>query len=298
MCPSRLFPGALFRLTLAVIHTSGMGGDARKMARKPPGSVFKRCGCRRGRAGLRLGASCPRLAEDDHGSWFFSLELPRHVGGTRRRIRRGGYTSREEAERALGRLQVTGGRVLTVADWLEIWLATRTRVRDKTLRGYTAHVRLHLVPHLGQVLLAELDVAYLDRAFTALLRQDGVTVATAHRVLATLRSALNTAVREKLIGDSPARYLQLPPARRPHAVVWTPRRVKEWKRTGVRPAVAVDPGADRAVPGLHQRPLAVRRLPPDRAKGTSPRRGRRAALVRHRPGPQDRLHQLADPVHR
>ena len=48
------------------------------MSRKPPGSVFKRCGCRRGKAGLRLGASCPRLPEDDHGSWFFSLELPRH----------------------------------------------------------------------------------------------------------------------------------------------------------------------------------------------------------------------------
>ena len=72
-----------------------------------------------------------------------------------------------------------------------------------------------------------------------LLSQDGVTVATAHRVLATLRSALNAAVREKLIGDNPARYLKLPPARRPHAVVWTPRRVKEWKRTGQRPAVAV-----------------------------------------------------------
>jgi integrase len=134
---------------------------------------------------------------------------------------------------------VAGGRVLTVADWLEIWLATRAHVRDKTLRGYTAHVRLHLVPHLGQVLLAELDTGHLDRAFTALLRQDGVTVATAHRVLATLRSALNTAARENLIADKPVRYLELPPARRPHAVVWTPRRVKEWKRTGVRPAVAV-----------------------------------------------------------
>jgi hypothetical protein len=42
-------------------------------------------------------------------------------------------------------------------------------------------------------------------------RPSGVTVATAHRVLATLRSALNAAVREKLIGDSPARYLKLPP---------------------------------------------------------------------------------------
>src|ERR1700726_1788064 len=103
---------------LAVNSSSFAGGDS-GMSRKPSGSVFKRCGCRRGRAGLRLGASCPHLAEDDHGSWFFSLELPRHVGGLRRRIRRGGYASREEAVRALRRLRVTGGRVLTVADWLE-----------------------------------------------------------------------------------------------------------------------------------------------------------------------------------
>jgi len=66
-----------------------------------------------------------------------------------------------------------------------------------------------------------------------------VTAATAHRVLATLRSALNAAAREKLIADNPGRYLKLPPARRPHAVVWTPRRVKERRRTSVRPAVAV-----------------------------------------------------------
>jgi hypothetical protein len=71
------------------------------------------------------------------------------------------------------------------------------------------------------------------------VRQDGVTVATAHRVLATLRSALNTGVREKLIGDSPGRYLKLPPGQRRRAVVWTPRRVKELRRTGQRPAVAV-----------------------------------------------------------
>jgi hypothetical protein len=147
---SWFFPIPGSGLMLAVNSSSCAGGDS-GMSRKLSWSVFKRCGCRRGRAGLRLGASCLRLAEDDHGSWFFSLELPRHVGGTRRRIRRGGYASREEAERALGRLQVTGGRVLTVADWLEIWLATRAHVRDKTMRGYSAHIRLHLVPHLARV---------------------------------------------------------------------------------------------------------------------------------------------------
>ena len=55
----------------------------------------------------------------------------------------------------------------------------------------------------------------------------------------TLRSALNAAAREKLITDNPARYLQVPAGRRPHAVIWTRRRVREWQRTGDRPPVAV-----------------------------------------------------------
>ena len=84
MWPRGFFPGVGSGLTLAVTHTS-VREEARGMAGKPSGSVFKRRGCRRGRAGLRLGASCPRLAEGEHGSWFFSLELPRHVGGARRR---------------------------------------------------------------------------------------------------------------------------------------------------------------------------------------------------------------------
>jgi hypothetical protein len=38
----------------------------------------------------------------------------------------------------------------------------------------------------------------------------------------------------------------------------------------------VDAGADRAVPGVHQRPQAVRGLSPDRAKGAAARGGGRA----------------------
>jgi hypothetical protein len=31
--------------------------------------------------------SCPRLGEAGHGSWYFSLDLPRHVDEGRRRLR-------------------------------------------------------------------------------------------------------------------------------------------------------------------------------------------------------------------
>jgi len=66
------------------------------------------------------------------------------------------------------------------------------------------------------------------------------------RLFSTLRSALNAAVRERLIRDNPARYLKLPKGRRPSAVVWTKRRVQEWRRTRERPVVAVSTPAQLA----------------------------------------------------
>ena len=130
-----------------------------------------------------------------------------------------------------------GGKGLTVVSWLEEWLS-RARLRDSTRRSYRGHLRNHLRPRLTGVLLADLDVAALERLFTSMI-DDGMTEATARRIYCTLRSALNTALRERLITDNPARYLQVPAGRRPHAVIWTRRRVRDWRRTGKRPAVAV-----------------------------------------------------------
>jgi site-specific recombinase XerD len=87
------------------------------------------------------------------------------------------------------------------------------------------------------VLLGELHIGHLQGAFQRLF-DEGMTAATARRLFSTLRSALNAAVRERLIRDNPARYLKLPEGRRPFAVVWTKRRVKEWRRRrGARAAV-------------------------------------------------------------
>jgi hypothetical protein len=62
--------------------------------------------------------------------------------------------------------------------------------------------------------------------FTAILRGRTAsgrpaTAAMLEHIHAIIRAAVNAAVRERLIGDDPARYVELPPARRPHAVVRT-----------------------------------------------------------------------------
>jgi hypothetical protein len=59
------------------------------------------------------------------------------------------------------------------------------------------------------------------------------------RIRATLRSALNAAIRDGLLRDNPARHIELPSPRRPHAQVWTDHRVAARRERGERSAVAV-----------------------------------------------------------
>ena len=73
------------------------------------------------------------------------LELPAGLEGRRRRIRRGGYPSRQAAVAVLARLRAprpgdTGARMLTGGTgWRTGW-SPRTATAPSTVRGYAAHV--------------------------------------------------------------------------------------------------------------------------------------------------------------
>jgi hypothetical protein len=178
-----------------------------------------------------------------------AVELPTGPSGARRRLRRGGYRTRAEAQRALAGLrQPHLGNpyrvLLSTGQWLVHWLATRLRPRPATLRSYHQHIDQHLIPHLGGIVLRELCLDDVQSAFAVLARTPtrygrARAASTLHRIRATLRVALNAALRRGLIEANPARYLELPPASRPRAVVWTQARVAHWRATGEHPTVAV-----------------------------------------------------------
>jgi integrase len=92
--------------------------------------------------------------------------------------------------------------------------------------------------------LADLTGKRLQACFNLLSRQrtkNGTPIAasTVDRVRATLRSALNAAVREGLIATNPLAQVRLDKPVRPHPVIWTNERVEAWRRDGIRPSVAV-----------------------------------------------------------
>ena len=83
----------------------------------------------------------------------------------------------------------------------------------------------------------ELDGLLRARTATPLKRP--LTAARIRRLHATLGSALGSALKCKLLSHNPAVHVELANGRRPKAVVWSDDRVAAWRRTGVRPVVAV-----------------------------------------------------------
>ncbi|WP_018640747.1 site-specific integrase [Parafrankia elaeagni] len=147
---------------------------------------------------------------------------------------------------------------ITVADWLNTWLAGRRTIRRSTREGYDATIRLHLAPLIGDIRLDQLTVGHLDDMFDQIdIRNETIrriragkdpelretfkgrkvtSDAYKQRIRATLRAALNHAIRIGLITFNPASWVEIPSGKRPKALLWTAERVARWHATGEVPS--------------------------------------------------------------
>ncbi|GGS76916.1 site-specific integrase [Nonomuraea spiralis] len=136
------------------------------------------------------------------------------------------------------------GAGCTLGQWLTRWLATKGALRPSTRQGYATHIHLYLIPRLGRIRLHQLTSRDVNELLAVLASRPSPTgrrlsPATMVRIHATLRTALNAAVRARLIPVNPANGAELPHPRRPHPVIWTAGRAARWQQSGERPAIAV-----------------------------------------------------------
>jgi hypothetical protein len=142
----------------------------------------------------------------------------------------------DDVRRRLGLGLDPGQQGVTVAGWLQTWLGSRRRIRASVTRSYQQHIDNWLVPHLGHLPLEQLNAdhisslfATIDRFNAEIERQraqgnasieiDGdvrsqpriVGPTTQRRILATLRAALNAAVRQRRIMFNPCAGVELAP---------------------------------------------------------------------------------------
>ncbi|MGY0231149.1 tyrosine-type recombinase/integrase [Longispora urticae] len=216
-----------------------------------PGSsvrVYRRCACTSPSSGRQLGARCLGLADAAHGSWYFSVWVLAPDG--RARVRRGGFPTAADARQAAAPL--TGVRdpepavrSWTVRAWLERWLEiVDDGLRPTTSASYRRIVRRSLIPQLGSLRLSKLRTRDVQRALDRISRRvtptgGRIAASTVHRIRSVLRSSLNEAWRQGLVGRNPAWRSKVHSPGRPSAVLWTAERERLWRQTGVRPSVAV-----------------------------------------------------------
>ncbi|MGH3716533.1 MAG: tyrosine-type recombinase/integrase [Micromonosporaceae bacterium] len=147
---------------------------------------------------------------------------------------------------------------LTTGEYLTRWINLR-RMDESTRRTYAGHIRNHLIPHLGRIRLHQLRIDHIGAMFaTIAARNQQITTArrssnpdvrasvkgqrtvgpsTMHRIRATLRKALNDAIRkQRLIEHNPAAHFELEPEDMPKARLWTDAAVTQWRATGHVPS--------------------------------------------------------------
>ncbi|WFF08073.1 tyrosine-type recombinase/integrase [Micromonospora sp. WMMD1076] len=188
------------------------------------------------------------MSDPAHGSWYFSVQLPRDTPGPAR-FRKGGFRTARQAATARDHALATAvagtnPRRITVEQWLRRWQQSLPgRVRRSTAATYGHHVDYYRIPYLGNHTLTGLRPAHIETMFTtigALPTRSGrpVSAATVQRIRATLRRALNMAIREQLLLVNPARLILLPRPHRHRPQPWSAARVAAWRHDGQRPTVS------------------------------------------------------------
>lgn len=151
------------------------------------------------------------------GGWVAVVSLGFRDG---RRVRHKARAATErgarlELERLL-RLYGSGGdpATMTLDQYLGDWITTHEpSIRASTARSYRDHIRLHIAPLLGGIMVAKLGPRDVRRLIADRL-DAGKSPATVGRIVTTLRIALGEGVRERRLTDNPAAMVKLPQVRR------------------------------------------------------------------------------------
>lgn len=116
-------------------------------------------------------------------TWTYVVDVGKDLDGRRKQRKKGGFSSRRAAEKALRELlnTVDDGEYVdpsaeTVAGYLrERWLPAMQppRLAPSTWAGYRWELEKRVIPRIGVMKLQELSAAHLDVLYNRLLREGG-----------------------------------------------------------------------------------------------------------------------------
>ncbi|MFB1044126.1 tyrosine-type recombinase/integrase [Streptomyces chrestomyceticus] len=159
---------------------------------------------------------CPKLKRRDHGSWYYSIELPPGPGGKRRTPKKGGFRTQKEAAAAcqevweLAQDGVEVNSKETVEEYLRRWFAKRVDLKRSTRKGYEDHIERVFIPALGHLKMRDLRTRHIQEMYKQIWADNKVHQANceaAQQALAAERAA-HTAWRECAVRPRPPELRQ------------------------------------------------------------------------------------------
>lgn len=138
--------------------------------------------------------------------------------------------AQKELNRVLGELsmgQYIEPSKMTVAEYVREWLkSTKGSVKPSTYDWYEMIMRIHIVPHLGHLLLSQLTPMHIQTAYRE-LKESGASASTINGCHRVLRAALNQAVRWELLHRNPTVGVDKPRKGRREMEVLTSEQVNK-----------------------------------------------------------------------
>ena len=165
---------------------------------------------------------------------------------------------KEKLERAIeknGKVDVVRSGRYTVAEWVRLWFETYSKpsIREQTAYYYNNYIEKHIVPGIGSIRLDKFTTLQIQQFYNKLktsgrvqryehieLKDKGLSNRFIHGIHGVLRSALEQAVKERLITSNPAEGCKLPKIEKKEMKVLLPEQIgaylQEANRRGLLPA--------------------------------------------------------------
>ena len=144
-------------------------------------------------------------------TWSFYYYV-RDDQGNRKQIWKGGYATRQEAEKELKqyRAKVELNQITyktretqTLGEYLEEWFAIHKQtLQPNTINGYSNNIYKHIIPGIGSVKLKNIKPMLVQSFYNDLAEKSGLSGKSIIYIHNTLKTALKAAVNEGYINEN------------------------------------------------------------------------------------------------
>ena len=154
--------------------------------------------------------------------------------GHRKQVRKGGYATKEEAEKDLKIYkakvelnQIFVGSEITLDKYLIGWFSEhKKKLQPNTVNGYNGIIQKHIIPEIGDVQLKKLSPTLIQNFYKTLMDKKSLSAKTVKYVHNVLKIGLNAAVDDNLIENNPCLKVKPPKVPKYKSKILTKEQMK------------------------------------------------------------------------